>query len=133
MLSINPLIPISIDKPIEAENFTMDANESSYMIAHWIMKVVNWLLSIFGLEHNQTIVTLLYAAVVLGIAILIGYAAKYLILELVKRIARRWSNDMYQAMTTVHFFTKLCKMIPAIVFLILIRFTISSKNTRLSA
>lgn len=128
MLSINPLIPISIDKPIEAENFTMDANESSYMIAHWIMKIVNWLLSIFGLEHNQTIVTLLYAAVVLGIAILIGYAAKYLILELVKRIARRWSNDMYQAMTSVHFFTKLCKMIPAIVFLILIRFTISSKN-----
>ena len=45
---------------------------ASYQIASLTMKIVSWILSIFGLEYNQTLVTFFYAAVVLGVALVVG-------------------------------------------------------------
>ena len=123
-----PLIPIAMDKPINAEHFAGATSGSTYVIATWIMKIVDWLLGLFGLEHNETLVTFMYAIVVLGVALIVGSAARYVILFTVKKIAKRWSNDMYQYLTSAKFFTKVCRMIPALVFLILIQFSLSSKN-----
>ena len=90
-----PLIPIAMDKPINAEHFAGATSGSTYVIATWIMKIVDWLLGLFGLEHNETLVTFMYAIVVLGVALIVGSAARYVILFTVKKIAKRWSNDMY--------------------------------------
>lgn len=128
LLCSTPLVPLSIDKPIDAEHFAGAASGTTYVVASLIMKIVDWLLGIFGLEHNQTIVSLLYAAVVLGVAMVAGYIAKWLILNLVRQIAKRWSNDTYRALTGAQFFTKACRIIPPLVFLILIQVSLSSKN-----
>ncbi len=128
LLCNSPLIPISMDTPIDAEHFAGATSGSTYVVATWIMKIVNWILGIFGLEHNETLVTFLYAAVVLAVSLIVGYVAKWFILYAVKKIAKRWSNDTYQYLTSARFFTKVCRMIPALVFLILIQFTLSSKN-----
>lgn len=131
MLSLycnSPLIPLPVDTPIDAEHFAGTTSGASYFVAKHIVEIVDWLLGIFGLEHNENVVTFLYAAVVLGIALVVGYIAKWLILRLVKEIARRWSNDTYQALTGARFFTKVCRTIPPLVFLILIQFALASKN-----
>lgn len=131
MLSLNissPLLPISMNAPIDAAHFAGANSGSTYIVATWIMQVVDWLLGIFGLEHNLTIVTIMYAAVVFGVALVAGYVAKWIILYIVRAIAKRWSNDTYKSLTSVNFFTKSCRIIPPLVFMLLLQFTLSSKN-----
>ena len=128
LLCDSSLIPFSVDKPIDAEHFAGAASGSTYIIATWIMKIVDWLLGIFGLDHNETIVSIFYAAVVLGVALVVGYIAKWIILSIVTQVSKRWSNDTYQALTGANFFTKVCRTIPPLVFLLLIEFSLSSKN-----
>ena len=124
------LIPASLvaSSPVDVSHFIGDRTGASYETAQWIMKVVDWILGIIGLEHNQTIVTILYAAVVLAVSLLVGYAAKWIIFRLVRAVAKRWGTEVYQDLKSVQFFHKLCRMIPALVFLILIEFALSNHN-----
>lgn len=100
----------------------------SYSIARFIMNIVDWLLSVFGLGHNQNLVDFLYAAVVLGVAIVVGYAVQIVLLGVVKAIARRKSTDTYRALTKVNFFHKICRVVTPLVFLALISFSLSNHD-----
>lgn len=128
LLCETPIIPISLDTPIDAEHFVGKTSGATYFIAKWIIKIVDWILGIFGLEHEETLVTTLYAVIVFGVALIIGYIVKWIVLNLVRQIARHWDNDIYSAMTGAHFFTKTCRIIPPIVFLIFIEISLSAKN-----
>lgn len=110
----------------DIRRFVGDRNGASYAVAEMIMKVVDWILGIFGLEHNQTIVTFLYAAVVLGVALVVGWITQWIVLHLVREITKHWSSDLYEALKGVNFFHKICRIIPALVFLILIEFALSN-------
>lgn len=114
--------------PIDVRHFVGDATGLSYTTAQLIMKVVDWILGVFGLEHNQTLVTFLYAAVVFGVSLVVGYIAQLIIFGLTRALAKRWGSDLYESLVSFRFFHKLCRMIPALVFLILIEFTLSSHN-----
>ena len=96
---------------MDISHFVKAEQGSSYEIASWIMSVVDWILGLFGLEGNQTIVTTLYAAVVFGVAIVVGYVAQVAILYLVRQVAKRWNGDLYTNLLSVRFFHKLCRMI----------------------
>lgn len=112
----------------ELQRFIGHSDGASYVISRFIMNVVNWLLGVCGLEHNSTLVTVLYAAVVLGVALIVGKLAQWLIFRIVREVARRWDSDIYHSLTDVRFFHKICRIIPALVFLLLIRFTLSNHN-----
>ena len=101
-----------------------EAGQDTYAIATFVLKIVDWILGFFGLEHNPTAVTWIYAAVVFGLSILVGWVAQLIILGIVEQITKRWSLAMYPYLKGVKFFHKLCSMIPAIVFLIFIQFTL---------
>lgn len=116
-------------QPINLSHFIGDSDGISYDVARFIMNIVDWILGVFGLEHNGTIVTFLYAAVVLGVAIVVGYIAQWIILKLVEAIARRWSSDTYHSLTGQRFFHKICRIIPPLVFLALIQFTLSNHDS----
>lgn len=106
-----------------------DTTGASYTIARITMNVVDWILGIFGLEHNQTLVTFLYAAVVFCISLLVGWLVQWLVFHAVRLIARKWNSEMYDCLSDVNFFHKLCRMVPALVFLILIQFALSNHDT----
>ena len=114
---------------VDLSHFVNTKDGSTYVIASLIMKIVDWILGIFGLDGNQTVVTFLYAAVVFGVSLLVGYVAQLIIFPLVRQLGKRWGSDLYNALSGVHFFEKLCRMIPALVFLILIQFTLSNHNS----
>ncbi len=101
----------------------------SYAIAQFIMNIVDWVLGVVGLEKNITVVTVIYSIVVLGVAIVAGYIVQWIVLRIVKAIAHRWDSDMYHSLTSVRFFHKICRIIPPLVFLILIQFTLSNHNS----
>ncbi len=109
--------------------FVGDRDGLSHDIAGFVMSIVDWILGIFGLDHDSNLVTFIYAAVVLGIAVVVGMASQWIILKVVETIAQRWSTSTYQALVRQRFFHKICRLVPPIVFLILIGFTLSNHNS----
>ena len=131
MMPTTPLTSVAaaiVNTPIDLTHFIGDRTGASYTIATFVMSVVDWLLGIFGLEHNQTIVTILYAAVVLVLSLVVGYVVQVIIFSVTRFIAQRWNNHIYSSLHQQKFFYKICRIIPAIVFLILIQFTLSNHN-----
>ena len=112
----------------ELHRFVDITDGQSYRLAELIMKIVNRILGVFGLEHHEALVTVLYALVVLGVSIVAGYVAQWVIFAILRQVAKRWDGGVYQTLRGVGFFKKLCRVIPALVFLILIQFTLSAHN-----
>lgn len=106
-----------------------EAGGFSRRLASMIMEVVDWILGIFGLDGDSTIVMFFYAAVVLGISLVVGYIAKWIIFAVLRAVTRRWRSDICESLDQAGFFGKLCRMIPALTFLILIQFTLSSHDS----
>lgn len=129
MHTVNILPAVATAPPIDVTHFIGNRDGISYDIAHMIMTVVDWLLGIFGLSHETIPVTILYAAVVLGLALVVGYVVKTVTLWTVHAVARRWNSDLYKAMLGQFFIHKLLRVIPPLVFLILIQFTLSNHNS----
>lgn len=128
-LTLAAATPTVLAKPIDVAQFIGAESGFSYELASVIMKVVDWILAIFGLEHNNTIVTFFYAVVVFGIAIVVGYIVQWLLFSLLRVVTRRWNGATYTDLTGVRFFHKICRVVPALVFLVLIQFTLSNHNT----
>lgn len=116
-------------KAVPKMELSAATEESYYTVAQWIMKGVNWLLHLVGLEHNALIFTTVYAIFVLAISLFIGYAVKWLILAAVNHLAKVVKFDLYDRLRELHFFEKSCRIVPAIVFLIFIQFTLVGKAT----
>ena len=57
--------------PIDVTHFIGDRVGASYAIAHFIMSIVDWLLGVFGLEKNQTLVMVTHDNYLAGFADLI--------------------------------------------------------------
>ena len=115
--------------PIDVSHFIGDRDGVSYAVARFIMSIVDWILGVVSLDHNTTLVTFLYAAVVLGVSLVAGYIAQWVVLRLVSMLARRLDSGVYKALTSENFFHKVCRIITPLVFLILIQFTLSSHNS----
>lgn len=118
-----------VAESVNLSRFIGDVRGVSRAAAKFIMSIVDWMLAAFGLDDDETVVTLLYAAVVLGVAVAVGRAAQRVILKLVKILTRRWSSGIYRALMSQRFFHKIGRVIPPIVFLALIRFTLSNHDT----
>ena len=123
---------VNVDKPgiTGLPNFPITGEtQGTYAIAHLLMEIVNWFLSLFHAEHNATLFTFVYSLLVFLVSCLVGYIIKWIILGIVRIIGKRLKGKGYDALTNDHFFTKCGRIVPAIVFLILIQFTLNSKLT----
>lgn len=105
---------------------------STYAVARWIMGCVYWILDLIGLAHNHTVFLTVYALVVFAISVGLGYICSWMIMLVVNRIGKHHNGVMYQYLREAHFFTKAARIIPLIVFLILIQFTLYQQHTQLS-
>lgn len=107
-------------------------HDSSYAVATFLLKIVDWILSPLGLSGNDTAETVVYAIVVFLVSIVVGYIAKWVILGLMRKFGERIAGDLYGFLREENFFDKLCRMIPALVFLILIQFTLVTTRSELA-
>lgn len=83
------LITIHASSPIDITHFVGNANGLSYTIARFVMHIVEWILGVLGLDNNATIVTFLYASVILCISILVGVVVQWVVLRLVMFLSRK--------------------------------------------
>ena len=110
-------------------NLMHHAPEGTFALAHLLMRVVRWFLGLFHLEDQETLFTAVYACLVFLIAWGLGFCVKWLVLSIVRKIGERKKGLVYETLTSQHFFTKCVKIFPAIVFLILIQFTLNGRMT----
>ncbi|MCH5234529.1 MAG: mechanosensitive ion channel family protein [Muribaculaceae bacterium] len=106
-----------------------DETQGTYTIAHWLMELVHWFLGLFHADNDATLFTAVYAVIVFLISYGVGWLLKVIILGIVRVIGPRIKGKSYDYLTDDHFFTKFARIVPPIVFLILIEFTLNSKTT----
>lgn len=137
------MIPLLIQTAGVAEHLphvdlSPHAEKGTYLIARLLMRAVNFLLGIFGLEHNATLFTIVYAVLVFLVALAVGNIAKWIILGFARLLSKKLTADWYGFLQQKQFFAKASRIIPALVFIIFIKFalyqnpTLSSWLTRLS-
>lgn len=104
-----------------------DESQGTFAIAHWLMDAVHWFLGLFHLDHDSTLFTFVYAVLVFCISFAVGWILQWIVLGVVRLVGKKLKGKGYDALTADHFFTKCVRIVPPIVFLILIQFTLNSK------
>lgn len=110
-------------------DFSQHTQEESYAIARMIMDIDNFLLSLIGQGNNESLFNFVYAVLVFLIAVAAGYIVQKILVAIVHKIGQHFHNDLYEGLLRAKFFTKTSRVIPPIVFLILIQFTLTSRAT----
>ena len=106
-----------------------DTAENTYAIARALMKVSHWVLDVCGLEHNTTLYIVIYTCLVLGLSVAIGYIVNCIILGAVKGLHKYINFDLYNLFVKANVFKKICKIVPPLVFLIFIEFTLTTRES----
>lgn len=104
------------------------ANESAHFISLILMDIVKFICDIFGLEHNENIISLLYALLVILIAILLGGLIREGILWVVRKVAEHAPYPLMKSLRRNNFFHKVCRIIPPLFMLLLMQFALSSQD-----
>lgn len=117
---------------------TPRASESTYFIARILMDFCQWIMKLLGQPDNQQLFIWLYVAIVFMLSMCVGYIVKWIVVWTLHKIGPYLKYPLYHQLVDRKFFTKACRIIPALMFLILIQFTLymhdslSSWLTRLS-
>ena len=123
------LCMIPAEDAAELPKVTMPGTEDgTYAVAHMIMQIVDWIFNFFGMSHHPTLELWIYSALVFAISWGIGWITQLVILFIVEQIGKRWKGSIYQDLTKAKFFHKISRIIPAIVFLIFIQFTMQEHS-----
>lgn len=128
------MIPLLTSMMITAEesgdvfklHLSDNAEQSSYFIAQFLMACVQWVMNIFGLEGHTTLFIWLYSILVFAVAVGVGLGLQWVVVLILNKIGPHVKNTIYKYLVEKKFFTKLCRIIPALLFLILIQFTLNS-------
>lgn len=116
-----------IVKPIHLVSDT--GEQSSYFIARILMKFVHWILELLGLGQSSQAFYWLYAIVVLAFAFGVGKLVEIVVVFILNKISPHVKWPIYKDMVSRKFFSKLCRIISPIIFLILIQFTLYKHAT----
>ncbi len=110
------------DLAIDAIDAT--ANDSTYALATFLLDIVDKILKPLGLGGNATAETVVYAIVVFALSVIVGYITKWIVLLIMRWFEMKHDKTLYSFLSDERFFVKVCRVIPALVFLVLIQFTL---------
>ena len=113
----------------EAISLSDKTEESSYFVARLFMKLCHWLLDIFGLANDKTLFIWLYIGVVFVFSMFVGMALKWIVVFILHKLEPHIKAPLYGHLVEHRFFTKTCRIIPPLIFLILIQFTLYMHNS----
>lgn len=100
------------------------AVQSTYAVARLLMKFVHWIFKTIGITPTESTFIWVYATVVLALAILVGWLIQSFVVFILRHIDTKKEEGIYATLKKHRFFVKLCDVIPALLFLILIQFTL---------
>lgn len=103
--------------------------EGTYYISDILMQGASRIAELFGQSPSSKLTTAIYAILVFAASMLVGIVVKWIIMVIVRTWGKFSKNQMYAFLRENHFFLKLSRIFPAIVFLILIQFTLFTRQT----
>lgn len=103
--------------------------QSSYFVARLFMKFCHWLLDIVGLSHDETLFIWLYIGVVFIFSMFVGMMLKWIVVFTLHKLEPHIKAPLYGHLVEHRFFTKTCRIIPPLIFLILVQFTLYMHNS----
>lgn len=133
-LSMLAMIPAKTTRMAAEHNLpTVDlspqAQESTYFISRILMEASRFLTGLVGLSDNSSLVTAVYATLVFLLSLVIGWILQLIIAFITMQVSKHLNSDIYHILLKKKFFMKVCRIIPALVFLILIELTLTHKVT----
>ena len=102
------------------------AGENYWSVARFIMRIAYDFLSWFHLQDDKELFIFVYAVLVFIISFGIGLMLQWIVVKIGTRFSRHVKNDIYNNLVGDKFFTRICRLIPAIIFLIFIQFTLAA-------
>lgn len=128
---MNPLLFITVQvasDTLAAPNMIGEkTEETSYAVARLIMDAVYWVLGLFGLSHDSSLFIIIYASLVFLMAWGVGVLLKWIMIISFHRLSPHVKSTFYQSLLDNKFFIKICRVIPALLFIILIQFTLTNR------
>lgn len=124
LLPNNPVEHVAKEVIRHGINHDSATEESTYFLARKLMEFSDWLLSLIGLEKNESVFTWLYIIVVFLVSMVVGMCLKWLIVFILDKLKPYIKSKVYTNLVDKKFFLKICRIVPAILFLILIQFTL---------
>lgn len=103
----------------------------SHSIALWLMKMIRRLLDWCGLERNDTIEEVVYTAIVLAVALLIGMVLRKLIVVVARRVVQLRHSQATKELLSQRVLRKCSHIIPPLVFVALIPFAFQTDEKTL--
>lgn len=100
-------------------------------VAQWILKTIKGLLDSIGLKHDPTIEEIIYVAVIVLVAVAVGWLIRVVILFFSKKVLSRRKTVAAQELIKQRVLTKCSHIIPPLVFMALIPFAFESGSTTL--
>lgn len=104
------------------------ANESTYFVASLLMDIVHYICDFFSLSHNASAINLIYICLVIMLGIAIGAVIKWTVLFAVRKLSRHFRRKAVQDLIRGNFFTKISRIIPPLVMLLLMQFALARHN-----
>lgn len=99
-------------------------NDQYYPIAEFFMKIAHDILSFFHQGDQGDLFIYVYTILVFLVSFGIGWILQWVLVKVGARLSKHFSNDIYVNLVSEKFFNRLCRIIPALIFLILIQFTL---------
>lgn len=128
ILNLIPLMLASGGTP-PTVHLGAETAENTYAIAGFLMRISDWIIHLFGVDQHTTFYIWVYTILVLILSLGIGYLCKWVILGIVNMLQNHLHSDLYSLLIKARVFNKLCKIVPPLVFLIFIQFTLTTRVT----
>ena len=106
-----------------------EAREHYIALARFLMKITSDFLGFLHLGDNKELFIILYAIIVFLLSFGIGFLLQWIIVHIGTRLSQKWKGDIYNQLLDDKFFTRICRIIPAVIFLILIQYTLFANET----
>ena len=103
--------------------------QSTYAVARLLMSLSSWLIKTLHLPKTDDAFVVVYALVVFAVAFAVGWVVKTICVFILRHISFKNKLSLYDILVGKHFFIKLCNVIPPLLFVILIQFTLYTHVT----
>lgn len=101
-----------------------EATEHYYALASFLMRLTRRFLEWVHLQGHKELFIFVYAVLVFLMSFGLGLLLQWVIVRVCRALSRHLKGDIYVNLLQEKFFTRICRIIPAVLFLIFIQFTL---------
>ncbi|MCM1522598.1 MAG: mechanosensitive ion channel family protein [Muribaculaceae bacterium] len=101
----------------------------SHTVARWLLGHIHKILDFVGLDHNKTLVEIVYVAVIILVAILIGWILSNLIRVAIRKVIMVRNPGVGEELVRRHVLSRCSHIIPPLFVLALLPFALTGQST----